>query len=202
MVGSSILPIAIHKNKLWFLFGKETTLDATPGWSDFGGGMEPSETPLKAALCEGGEELTGFLGDASQIKAHIKSNKNKIYHIDHHFPNTDNHYHVHIIQIPYDENLPTYYNQNHEFLWKRMNKKLLKRTCLFEKINIKWFSPQEATKTRNQFREFYRDILDNILRQTPQIKQFFTTKTINKHTTKKRTHRRNKQTRNNRTRIK
>jgi len=175
MVGSSILPIAIHKNKLWFLFGKETTLDSSQGWSDFGGGMEPSETPLKAALREGGEELTGFLGDAEQLKTHIKSTKNKIYHIDHHFANTDNRYHVHIIQIPYDENLPKYYNQNHEFLWKRMNKQLLNRTCLFEKINIKWSSQDQATETRNQFREFYREVLDNLLRQTPKIKTFFIT---------------------------
>lgn len=190
MVGSSILPIAIHKNKLWFLFGKETTLDTTPGWSDFGGGMEPSETPLETALREGGEELTGFLGDASQLKSYIKLNKNKIYHIDHHFPNTNNHYHVHVIQIPYDENLPIYYNQNHEFLWKRMNKNLLKRTCLFEKINIKWFSSKDALKSRNQFRLFYRDILDNILRQTNDIKKFFTKN--------KKTNRNYKKNRNNR----
>ena len=196
MVGSSILPIAIHKNKLWFLFGKETNLDSTPGWSDFGGGMEPNETPLEAALREGGEELTGFLGDAAQLKAHIKSTKNKIYHIDHHFSNSENHYHIHIIQIPYDENLPKYYNQNHEFLWKRMNQKLLKRTCLFEKINIKWFSPESAKQTRNEFREFYRDILDNILRQLPQIKKFFRNKT--KQTArKKRTHK-SRHTRSNR----
>ena len=186
MVGSSILPIAIHKNKLWFLFGKETTLDSSPGWSDFGGGMEPAETPLDAALREGGEELTGFLGDASQLKEYIKSTKNKIYHIDYHFPNDDNHYHVHIIKIPYDENLPKYYNQNHEFLWKRMDKRLLKRTCLFEKINIKWFSPKDAKNTKTHFRKFYQEILDNILQQTPNIKKFF----MKRHQTKKRTHHR------------
>jgi 8-oxo-dGTP pyrophosphatase MutT (NUDIX family) len=185
MVGSSILPVAFHKNKLWFLFGKETTLDDTPGWSDFGGGMEKNETPLESALREGSEELTGFLGDPSQLKKHIKTTKNKIYHIDHHFPNTDNHYHVHIIQIPYDENLPKYYNQNHEFLWKRANKKYLKRTCLFEKINIKWFSPQDILKQRNQFRNFYREISDNILSQLPKIKQFFRKPGVRRQSKKK-----------------
>ena len=186
MVGSSILPIAIRNNKLWFLFGKEATLEDTPGWSDFGGGMEPSETPLEAALREGGEELTGFLGDATQLKALIKANKNKIYHIDHHFArdkedkSPENRYHVHIIQIPYDENLPKYYNQNHEFLWKRMDKKLLKDTCLFEKINIDWFTPQDAAKHRNKFRNFYREILDNLLSRVPEIKKFFSRKTARK----------------------
>lgn len=190
MVGSSILPIAIRKNKLWFLFGKEATLEDTPGWSDFGGGMESSETPLEAALREGGEELTGFLGDATQLKALIKANKNKIYHIDHHFArdkedkSPENRYHVHIIQIPYDENLPKYYNQNHEFLWKRMDKKLLKDTCLFEKINIDWFTPQDAAKHRSKFRNFYREILDNLLSRVPEIKKFFSRKTARKTTRK------------------
>lgn len=184
MVGSSILPVTIHKNRLLFLFGKETNLDDTQGWSDFGGGMNTNETPLEAALREGGEELTGFLGEPSIIKKAIKSNHNKIYHIDHHFSNTDNHYHVHMIYIPYDENLPIYYNQNHEYLWKRMNRKLLKRTCLFEKINIKWFSMEEARKSRNNFRKFYQEILDNILRQAPKIKKYFqkSSKTRKRHT--------------------
>jgi len=173
MVGSSILPITIHKNKLLFLFGKETSLDDTQGWSDFGGGMEPNETPLESALREGGEELTGFLGEPETIKETIKANKNKIYHIDHHFPSNNNHYHVHMIYIPYDENLPIYYNQNHEYLWKRINKKFLKKTCLFEKINIKWFSINEAKESRLKFRKFYREILDNILFQAPKIKKYF-----------------------------
>lgn len=194
MVGSSILPVTIHKNQLLLLFGKETTLDDTQGWSDFGGGMNTKETPLEAALREGGEELTGFLGEPTTIKAMIRKNHNKIYHIDHHFANTNNHYHVHIIYIPYDENLPTYYNQNHEYLWKRMDHKLLKRTCLFEKINIGWFSPQMAKKSRNTFRHFYREILDNILRQAPKIKQFFRkhrhTQRKHKKTHKRKTHRR------------
>ena len=74
MVGSSILPVTIHNKKLFFLFGKETPLETSaPGWSDFGGGMEPGETAIETALREGGEELTGFLGDAKQLKQHIKN---------------------------------------------------------------------------------------------------------------------------------
>lgn len=42
--------------------------------------------------------------------------------------------------LEYDENLPKYYNQNHRFLWDRMNQNLLSETKLFEKIEIEWFS--------------------------------------------------------------
>ena len=59
MVGSSILPACVHKGTLYFLFGKENDLADTPGWSDFGGGVEPGEDLFDAALREGGEELTG-----------------------------------------------------------------------------------------------------------------------------------------------
>ena len=69
MVAASILPVTIHKNKLYFLFGKENELeDSAKGWSDFGGRVEKNESIFKGALREGSEELTGFLGDPSELK--------------------------------------------------------------------------------------------------------------------------------------
>lgn len=168
MVGSSILPVTIHNKKLFFLFGKETPLETSaPGWSDFGGGMEPGETAIETALREGGEELTGFLGDAKQLKQHIK-NHGGIYPI-----NYEDKYHIHVIYIPYDENLPKHYNQNHQFLWDRMDHKLLQSTKLFEKIEIQWFSEAQAKTKRNEFRHFYREILDRILREKSNIQKRF-----------------------------
>jgi hypothetical protein len=168
MVGSSILPVTFHKNKTYFLFGKETPLETSaPGWSDFGGGMEEGENVFESALREGGEELTGFLGDQLQLRKHI----------DHHggaYPiNYKDKYHVHVIYIPYDANLPTYYNNNHQFLWNRMDHKLLQNTKLFEKIEIGWFSPELAKTSRENFRPFYQPILDNILDHLARIKTFF-----------------------------
>ena len=67
MVAASILPITIHNNKLHFLFGKENPMeDSAKGWSDFGGRVDDGETIIQAALREGSEELTGFLGDERQ----------------------------------------------------------------------------------------------------------------------------------------
>jgi len=50
MPGAGILPIAVYKNKLYFLFGKENKYNDTPGWCDFGGGMERGETVIETSL--------------------------------------------------------------------------------------------------------------------------------------------------------
>lgn len=168
MVGSSILPVTFYKNELYFLFGKEAPLEmSAKGWSDFGGGVEAGESITETAMREGGEELTGFLGDATALKKHVR-NHGGLYKI-----NYNDQYHIHVMYIPYDENLPKYYNQNHRFLWDRMNQKMLKKTKLFEKIEIGWFSPKQAKQHRHQFRFFYREILDTILQKIPDIRSHF-----------------------------
>jgi 8-oxo-dGTP pyrophosphatase MutT (NUDIX family) len=166
MVAGSILPVAIHKNKLYFLFGKENPMeDSSKGFSDFGGGVEPGETVGGTAAREGAEELGGFLGDPSKIRKLMKENGGS-YKLSH------NDYHVHIFRMNYDPNLPEYYNANHSFLWKRMNKKLLNKSKLFEKIEIDWFSPDNMKSRRNEFRGFYREIVDKILGEQGRIKSF------------------------------
>ena len=165
MVAGSILPVAFYNNQLYFLFGKENPLeDSQKGWSDFGGGVESGETPYTTAIREGGEELTGFLGDNSMIEKQIK--KSGFYKIVH------NTYHVHLFLMKYDENLPLYYNNNHSFLWKRMDTKLLNKTKLFEKIEVHWFSESKMRTHRSEFREFYREIVDKILKDMPNIEKF------------------------------
>ena len=166
MVAGSILPVTIHNNKLYFLFGKENPMeDSAKGWSDFGGGVENGETPFKTALREGGEELTGFLGDGKQIAKLIKKNGGT-HNLTH------NKYNVHMFFIDYDENLPKYYNQNHAFLWKRMDNKLLNNSKLFEKIEINWFSEEDLKNRRNEFREFYREIVDLFINDIENIRHF------------------------------
>jgi hypothetical protein len=166
MVAGSILPVTIHNGKLYFLFGKENQFeDSARGWSDFGGGCEGTESPYETAMREGGEELTGFLGDGKSIKKLIKR-QGGLYKIEH------NGYHVHIFHLPYDENLPKYYNQNHDFLWKRMDAKMLSESRLFEKIQIDWFSESELKTKRSQFRKFYRDIVDKFIDEIENIRSF------------------------------
>ena len=182
MVAGSILPVALHNNKLYFLFGKENEFADTPGFSDFGGGVDNNETPYKTALREGGEELTGFLGDEIQLEALIRKNGGT-YNI------TSGTYHMHIFFLHYDENLPKYYNQNHRFLWNRMDKRQLEDTKLFEKEEIRWFSIDDMKKHREEFREFYRDIVDILIKESRKIYRFILNrqKGTRKHTHKKNT---------------
>ena len=88
--------------------------------------------------------------------------------------------------MPYDENLPKYYNLNHQFLWNRMDKKLLNNTKLFEKIEIQWFSPSMIHKRIKEFRPFYQDIVLHVLSKSSKIKKFIhkcSRKTIKKSST-------------------
>ena len=135
MVGVSILPVAIHKNKLYFLFGKEKALEnGIRGFSDFGGGKE-DESIFEGAIREGCEELTGFLGTKKTLKDRIKK-AGGTYQI-----NFDDKYYSHIFLMDYDEKLPLYYNNNHDFLWEKMNNKHLSQTKFFEKMKIEPLPP-------------------------------------------------------------
>jgi len=172
MVAGSILPIAIRKGKLFFLFGKENSMeDSSKGFSDFGGGCENGESPFNTAMREGGEELTGFLGDGNDIRKLIKQNGGT-YKITH------NDYHVHMFRIEYDENLPKYYNANHKFLWERMNKNVLNDSKLFEKIEIHWFTIEDMKKRKSEFRKFYQEIVDLFLSDASNIKTFIQSRSI------------------------
>jgi 8-oxo-dGTP pyrophosphatase MutT (NUDIX family) len=179
MVAGSILPISIHKNQLYFLFGKENSLeDTAKGWSDFGGGVENNESPYKTALREGGEELTGFLGDGKSIQKIIKKNGG-VYKL------VNKTYHVHMFFLEYDENLPKYYNQNHRFLWDRMNHTVLDESKLFEKIEINWFSIEDMKRRKKEFRNFYQEIVNDILSDFENIQKFIIKKSKHNKTMKK-----------------
>jgi len=185
MVAGSILPVALVNNELYFLFGKENKYeDSAKGWSDFGGGVEKGDTPFQTALREGSEELTGFLGDSKQLAKRIKQNGG-FYHIEH------NDYHVHIVPWNYDANLVQYYNDNHAFLWKRMNHKQLCKTKLFEKVIIDWFPLQDIVNRKIPFRCFYHDIAEKIVSEKEQIRDFIQ-KNVSKLSPKNKTMKRRK----------
>ena len=102
MVAASILPISIYKGKLYFLFGKENEMeDSAKGFSDFGGRVENKETIYNAALREGSEELSGFLGNANQLKKLISRNGG-VYKC------VFDTYHVHMFYMDYDERYNTH----------------------------------------------------------------------------------------------
>ena len=182
-MGAGILPTTIHNNKLYFLFGRENKYeDSAPGFSDFGGGTDNSETFLETAVREAGEELTGFLGNDNDVRKLLK--KYGTYNIDYtatgHSP-----YRMHIFPFDYDEHLPFYYNNNQRFLQKRLEPKVIKKSKIFEKEEIKWICVDELKKMRPQFRSYFQNIVDNILMQKNEITNFI--KNYRKKSTKKKT---------------
>jgi 8-oxo-dGTP pyrophosphatase MutT (NUDIX family) len=175
MPGSSILPVALHNNKLYFLFGKENSLEeSAPGFSDFGGGIEKGETPFDTAVREGSEELTGFLGDPAKIKRHIKTTGGAYAFTHTNAKNSAQNYTVHIVKYPYDADMTKYYNDNHRFLWSRMNRRFLKSTKLFEKIEIEWFSEDDLRRRMSEYRPFYREVVETLLQKMQEVRNFVT----------------------------
>jgi 8-oxo-dGTP pyrophosphatase MutT (NUDIX family) len=179
-MGAGILPTTIYNNKLYFLFGKENKFADTPGWADFGGGSEDKETHIKTAIREGTEELTGFLGSDCDLERKMK--KTGTFNIDW------NTYRTHILPMEYDEYLPFYYNNNQRFLQKRLDPKIIEKSKIFEKAEIRWFSMDEIKKRKVPFRSYYYNIADLIIKNELAIDKFVSSKlrVKNRNTMKKR----------------
>lgn len=184
-MGAGILPTTIHNGQLYFLFGKEGKYeDSAPGFSDFGGGTDNSESFLETAVREAGEEFTGFLGNDTDVRKMLR--KYGTYNIDY---KTDGHktYRMHIFPFEYNEWLPYYYNNNQRFLQKRLDQKVFKTSKIFEKAEIRWIPVSKLKKMRPQFRSYFQNIIDMILAQRESIKSF-----VQKHGKKKTLKNRNK----------
>jgi hypothetical protein len=169
-MGAGILPTTIHNGKLYFLFGKENKFeDSAPGFSDFGGGTDYSETYLETAVREGAEELTGFLGNPKDIKKLLK--KNGTYNIDYN-TNGNKLYRMHIFPMNYDPMLAFYYNNNQRFLQQKLDPEIIKSTKIFEKAEIRWICADDIIKMRSQFRSYFQNIVDMIYEQKNDIEHF------------------------------
>ena len=184
-MGGSILPVTLHYGKIYFLFGKERSIDENPGWSDFGGGTDKGETFIQTAIREGGEELTGFLGNVRKML-----NKYGTYNIDYNSEGYST-YRCHIFPMKYDDLLPYYYNNNQKFLQKRLDKKIIKDSKIFEKVEIKWFSFDDIKRNHNKFRSFYKNVIHLILGNKSGIEDFIKKSFVKGNKTKSKTKRKN-----------
>uniref|UniRef100_A0A6C0LC75 Uncharacterized protein n=1 Tax=viral metagenome TaxID=1070528 RepID=A0A6C0LC75_9ZZZZ len=169
-MGSGVLPTTIHNNTLYFLFGKENKFADTPGWSDFGGGTEQSESFLETASREASEESTGFLGSKEEIKKKLL--KNRTYYID--IPNTraKNVYRMYLLPIRYSEELPYYYNNNQRFLQCHLDETIIKTSKIFEKAEIQWMSVTQLLQKKPLFRSYFQPTVEILIKQQKQIMQF------------------------------
>jgi 8-oxo-dGTP pyrophosphatase MutT (NUDIX family) len=165
MTGAAILPATIINGSLYFLFGKENKFEqSAPGFSDFGGGMEKGEKVYDAAIREACEELTGFLGNETNIKQLLS--KHGTYKLE-----IEN-YSSFIFPLQYDPQLETYFNNNQKYLQRKLPDNIFKTTRIFEKEEIKWIKADNLKKQRYKFRSFYRFMIDLIYNEQNNIKSF------------------------------
>lgn len=164
MPGAGLLPVAIHKNTLYFLFGRENKYNDTPGWSDFGGGMEKGETVIETNLREIEEETCGFI-----TREEIVNSINKYGTMTFSIKSNGRKYTTTIVKIPYDENLPKYFNNNHSMI-EKYNPKIIKTSVIFEKDKIKWVDLE--TISIEMFRPFYQNIVRKLIVDHEKIKNF------------------------------
>ena len=165
-MGAGILPTTIYQGKLYFLFGKENKYADTPGFSDIGGGQDGTENFMQAAIREGTEELTGFLGSEADLAKLLK--KHGTYEIDF----VEGKYKTFIFPMAYDPYLERYYNNNQKFIQKRLDPEVIKTSKIFEKAEIRWICIDEFSRSRSKFRPFYLNVIDTILREQIRIKTF------------------------------
>jgi 8-oxo-dGTP pyrophosphatase MutT (NUDIX family) len=177
MVASAFLPVAWHKGTMYFLFGKERDEDSSPGFSDFGGGVENKEDIYEAGLREMAEETTGFFGDSDEIRAYVDSHGGV-------YPMVHEKYHIHIFRCEYEPKLIDYYNRSHTFIYDHMDHDYLKETKIFEKVEIRWVCVDDITKMRPQFRSYFQNIVDMIVNEKVAIQNFIRSR-LKKRTVKK-----------------
>ena len=154
-MGGGILPVAIHKGNLYFLFSREYINSKDDGglWSDFGGSKEKNETFFQTALREGYEESDKIIGSKNTIKNLMKNSLQEI---------TINGYRTYVVLIDYNKGLPKKFRNR--FLNVKENKPhLLCKKGLYEKDMIKWYSYNDIKKNFSEFRPFYKNIVSTIL---------------------------------------
>lgn len=162
---AGLLPVAIHKKKLYFLFGRENQYNDTPGWSDFGGGIEPGESVLETNLREIEEETCGFLTREEIIKSIQKNGSIPFTMIS-----NGKKYITTIVKIPYDEKLPEYFNKSRRTIEKYIPK-ITKTSVIFEKDKLRWFTLDEMYNI-HIFRSFYQMMVRKLIHNYRDIEKF------------------------------
>jgi hypothetical protein len=89
--------------------------------------------------------------------------------------------------MKYDDLLPYYYNNNQKFLQKRLDKKIIKDSKIFEKVEIKWFSFDDIKRNHNKFRSFYKNVIHLILGNKSGIEDFVKKSFVKGNKTKSKT---------------
>ena len=112
---------------------------------------------MSCAIREGAEELCGFLS-----KPFIKENISGRQSIKR--------YTTFFVYLDYKKHqtLPYYLNAHYKFMAKNSGMTRETNTGLYEKDEFAWFSLKDIREKREQFRPFYREMLDLIVAEFSQ----------------------------------
>ena len=156
-MGGGILPVALYKKKIYFLFSREYiySSDRDRGlWSDFGGSKEKNESQEDTAIREGWEESSGILGSKSKIKYLVKNKVLRKINV--------NGYCTYIVLIKYNENLPKKFRK-HFLKVKKDKPHMICKNGLYEKDMLRWVEYNDIkTKKFYKFRRWYKSIVREI----------------------------------------
>jgi len=75
--------------------------------------------------------------------------------------------------------LVTYFNNVASFLQNKLDSSVIKKSKLFEKCELKWFSVEEMMAKKHLFRKYYQEIVDKINKERFKIKSFLKKKKNN-----------------------
>ena len=166
-MGAGVLPVSLYKGTLFLLLGQERKNNL---WADFGGGAHKGERPFKTAIREGTEELNGFLGDESEFETLVTSNLILSISYDK--------YTSYIFKTNYDKKLPLYFSNVNSFAELHLKDEIdIDDNGLFEKKQIQWFPLTKLKEDKSQIklREFYKPLLETILKNERFIISFLQT---------------------------
>jgi len=150
---AGILPLAIHNDKLYFLFSREY---GKKDWRDFGGKCENNETLEETAARECWEESSGFLGTQNNIAKLIKTKLlAKI---------VKKTYTIFVVLIDYDKDLPQKFSEHFKKMYKNDKTKICKNG-FYEKDKLKWISIDKLPKYYHMFLPWYRKLVKKIYKE-------------------------------------
>ena len=157
-MGGGILPVAIHKGKIYFLFSREWIKSKDDGgkWSDFGGSREGDETYRETAIREGYEESGGFLGSKNNIKNLVDNHT--LLNV------TKNGYSCYLVLIDYDASLPKRFRNKFKKVLDSKPHMVKKHNGLYEKDMLRWYSYEDMKSKYKMFRPWFKSIVKEIMK--------------------------------------
>ena len=145
-----VLPYAWSHGQILLLLGREKYVKNWSGsrrWSPFGGGVDPGETPTRAALREGYEETMGMFGTPAELARRVDRKAWK-----HRGGVTL------LLPVEHDINVPRYFRNVYKYARRCRGGRCPEGW--YEKTHVRWvpLARAEALPLRPEFRQSMRSL--------------------------------------------